>query len=128
MDAGRWSGARKRINSGRCRQICVEVRFRAATSSPAGCIVQPLDHSEVVPNRANSTRYYESPTRRHSGRPQAWVMLAFARTVQLSPVSMLLAWLFSEYMQITVEATDRRFRCCGVVLQGGGPFVWTWRP
>jgi hypothetical protein len=36
---------------------------------------------------------------------------------------MLLAWPFSEYMQITVEATDRRFRCCGVVLQGGGPFV-----
>jgi hypothetical protein len=31
MDAGRWSGARKRINSGRCRQICVEVRLRAAT-------------------------------------------------------------------------------------------------
>ena len=51
-----------------------------------------------------------------------------ARTVRNCPVSRLLAWLFSEYMQITVEATDRRFRCCGVVLQGGGPFVWTWRP
>ena len=59
--------------------------FKRQLQFPAGCVVQPFEHSEVVPNRASSTRYYESPTRRHSGRPQAWFMLALcADCAQLS--------------------------------------------
>jgi hypothetical protein len=59
--------------------------FKRQLQVPAGCVVQPFDHSEVVPNRASSTRYDGSPTRRHSGRPQAGFMLALcADCAQLS--------------------------------------------
>jgi hypothetical protein len=62
--------------------------FKRQLQVPAGCVVQPFNHSPVAPNRASSTKYDESPTRRHSGRSQEWFMLAsYADYAQLSSLS-----------------------------------------